>query len=191
MNGSAVALGLLLAASRSQLPVNLDVWLALAQNHISPGLQQNDVVTALNGTTIEIIHTDAEGRMVLADTLSLASREKPDALLDFATLTGSMAMAMGARYSGIFSNRDKLLAAALAAGKASGERVNPFPSMPTTRKPWTATSPTSSNAPWKATPTTSWRRASCCASSKRTRRGCTWTSPPATARAGWARWLRM
>ena len=128
MNGSAVALGLLLAASRAGLPVNLDVWLALAQNHISPrAYKQNEVVTALNGTTIEIVHTDAEGRMVLADTLTLASREKPDALLDFATLTGSMATALGTRYSGIFSNRDELLAAALAAGKTSGERVNPFP----------------------------------------------------------------
>lgn len=128
MNGSAVALGLLLAASRADLPVNLDVWLAIAQNHISPkAYKQNDVITALNGTTIEIIHTDAEGRMVLADTLTLAARAKPDFMLDFATLTGSMATALGARYSGIFCNREKLLAAALAAGKSSGERVNPFP----------------------------------------------------------------
>ena len=128
MNGSAVALGLLLAATWANLPLNLEVWLAIAQNHISPkAYKQNEVVTALNGTTIEIIHTDAEGRMVLADTLTLASREKPDAMLDFATLTGSMATALGARYSGIFSNRDELLDAALAAGKTSGERVNSFP----------------------------------------------------------------
>lgn len=128
MNGSAVALGILLAASRANLPVNLDVWLALAQNHISPkAYKQNDVVTALNGTTIEIVHTDAEGRMVLADTLTLASREKPDYMVDFATLTGSMATALGARYSGIFSNREKLLDSALKAGQASGERVNAFP----------------------------------------------------------------
>lgn len=128
MNGSAVALGILLAASRANLPVNLDVWLAIAQNHISPSAyKQNDVVTALNGTTIEIIHTDAEGRMVLADTLTLASRAKPDFMIDFATLTGSMATALGTRYSGIFSNRDKLLGSALKAGKNSGERVSAFP----------------------------------------------------------------
>ncbi|MDP2830136.1 MAG: leucyl aminopeptidase family protein [Sulfuricellaceae bacterium] len=128
MNGSAVALGVALAASRAGLPVNLDIWLALAQNHISPAAyKQNDVVTALNGTTIEIIHTDAEGRMVLADTLTLASRQKPDLLIDFATLTGSMASALGARYSGIFSNREKQLDLALAAGKTSGERVSAFP----------------------------------------------------------------
>lgn len=128
MNGSAVALGILLAASRANLPVNLDVWLAIAQNHISPkAYKQNDVVTALNGTTIEIIHTDAEGRMVLADTLTLASRLKPDLLMDFATLTGSMATALGSRYSGVFSNRESLIGRALTAGKVAGERVNPFP----------------------------------------------------------------
>ena len=128
MNGSAVSLGLLLAATRANLPLNIDCWLALAQNHISPkAYKQNDVVTALNGTTIEIIHTDAEGRMVLADTLTLAAREKPDLIVDFATLTGSMATALGARYSGIFSNREKLAGQAVAAGKSSGERVCAFP----------------------------------------------------------------
>ncbi len=128
MNGSAVALGILLAAGEAATPVNLDVWLAIAQNHISPkAYKQNDVVTALNGTTIEIIHTDAEGRMVLADTLTLASREKPDLLIDFATLTGSMATALGDRYSGIFANREELIEQAVIAGKSSGERVNAFP----------------------------------------------------------------
>ena len=96
MNGSAVALGILLAATQQKLPVNIDCWLAIAQNHISPkAYKQNDIVKALNGTTIEIMHTDAEGRMVLADTLTLASREKPNLLIDFATLTGSMAVALG------------------------------------------------------------------------------------------------
>ncbi|NTV94768.1 MAG: leucyl aminopeptidase family protein, partial [Thiobacillus sp.] len=98
MNGSAVALGILLAATRLQLPVQLEVWLAIAQNHLSPeAYTQNEVVTALNGTTIEVVHTDAEGRMVLADTLALAAKEKPAAMIDFATLTGSMAVALGER----------------------------------------------------------------------------------------------
>ena len=128
MNGSAVALGILLAATRLKLPVRIDAWLALAQNHISPAAyKQNDVVTALNGTTIEIMHTDAEGRMVLADTLTLAARAKPDAMIDFATLTGSMKVALGNRYSGILSNSGALLDAAIAAGHASGERVCAFP----------------------------------------------------------------
>jgi leucyl aminopeptidase len=128
MNGSAVSLGILLAASQQKLPVNIDCWLALAQNHISPkAYKQNDIVKALNGTTIEIMHTDAEGRMVLADTLTLASREKPDLMIDFATLTGSMAVALGARYSGVLGNRDALLQQAVQAGQQSGERLCAFP----------------------------------------------------------------
>ena len=128
MNGSAVALGILLAATRLKLNVNLDAWLAIAQNHISPAAyKQNDVVTALNGTTIEIMHTDAEGRMVLADTLTLASRAKPDLILDFATLTGSMHTALGDRYSGVFATSDTLAQQAVAAGRDSGERVCVFP----------------------------------------------------------------
>jgi len=128
MNGSAVALGILLTATRIRLPVNLEVWLAIAQNHLSPeAYTQNEVVTALNGTTIEIVHTDAEGRMVLADTLALASREKPAAILDFATLTGSMTVALGERMSGVIANRADLAGQAVAAGQACGERVVAFP----------------------------------------------------------------
>lgn len=128
MNGSAVALGVLLAATRADMPINIDCWLAIAQNHIGPGaFKQNDVITALNGMTIEIIHTDAEGRLVLADTLSLAAKEKPDLIIDYATLTGSMITALGTRYSGIFTNRDYLAQNAVATGKSSGERVCVFP----------------------------------------------------------------
>lgn len=128
MNGSAVVLGILLAATQLKLPLRLTAWLALAENHLSPeAYTQNAVVTALNGTTIEVVHTDAEGRMVLADTLTLAARGKPDAILDFATLTGSMHTALGTRYSGVLSNRDALLTEAVAAGVASGERVCAFP----------------------------------------------------------------
>ncbi len=131
MNGSAVALGILLAATRTRLAVNIDCWLALAQNHLSPrAYKQNEVVTALNGTTIEIVHTDAEGRMVLADALTLAARNKshkPDVIIDFATLTGSMHVALGSRYSGIFATSEALARDAIAAGVVSGERVCAFP----------------------------------------------------------------
>ncbi len=128
MNGSAVSLGILLAASEQKLPVNIDCWLAIAQNHISPkAYKQNDIVKALNGTHIEIIHTDAEGRMVLADTLTLASRAKPDLMIDFATLTGSMATALGARYSGVFASSDELAQRAVNTGKQTGERLCAFP----------------------------------------------------------------
>lgn len=128
MNGSAVALGILLAASETKLPVKIDCWLAIAQNHISPNAyKQNDVVTALNGMSIEIVHTDAEGRMVLADTLTLASRQKPDLIMDFATLTGSMISALSDRMSGIITNRPELACKAVDAGASSGERIVAFP----------------------------------------------------------------
>ena len=85
--------------------------------------KQNEVVTALNGTTIEIVHTDAEGRMVLADALTFAARAKPDVMVDFATLTGSMHVALGDRYSGVFASSDALARAAVAAGRRAGASV--------------------------------------------------------------------
>lgn len=128
MNGSAIALSILCAAAELRLPIAIDCWLAIARNHLSPtAYAQGDIVTALNGTTIEVVHTDAEGRMVLADTLALAARRKPQLLIDFATLTGSMQVALGQRYSGVFANSDKLAASAVAAGIQSGERVCVFP----------------------------------------------------------------
>jgi leucyl aminopeptidase len=128
MNGSAVALGILLAASEMKLPVRVDCWMALSRNDIGPrAYHQDQVVTALDGTTIEIVHTDAEGRMVLSDTLALAARGKPGLIVDFATLTGSMHTALGERYSGIFATSDELARRAVAAGRATGERVCAFP----------------------------------------------------------------
>ena len=132
MNGSAVVLGMLQTISALKLPVAVDAWLAIAHNHISPrAYTQNSVVKALNGTTIEIVHTDAEGRMVLADTLTLAaqakSSAKPQLMIDFATLTGSMHAALGSRYSGVFATSDDLGRMAVEAGRQSGERVCIFP----------------------------------------------------------------
>jgi leucyl aminopeptidase len=128
MQGSAVALGTLLALSRLKVKYPVDCWLALAQNHVgSRAYKPNDVVTACNGTTIEVKHTDAEGRMVLADTLALASKEKPHVMIDYATLTGACVYALSSRYSGAFSNRDSLHPSLTAAGRDSGERVWPFP----------------------------------------------------------------
>ncbi len=128
MAGSAVALGTMLALARLEAPFRIDTWLALAQNHIGPlAYKPNDVVTALDGTTIEVIHSDAEGRMVLADTLTLASRSGPDLIVDFATLTGSCVAALGKSYSGAFTNREAWIPTLIEAGRASGERVWPFP----------------------------------------------------------------
>ncbi len=128
MNGSAVVLGILAAASKLKLPVALEGWVALAENHISPqAYRQNEVVTALNGTTIEVVHTDAEGRMVLADTLTLATKAKPDLIADFATLTGSMHYALGSRMSGVFASSSAIAHQASRAASASGERIVVFP----------------------------------------------------------------
>lgn len=128
MCGSAVALGVLLAITRLKLPIAVDCWLAITENRISAhAYKPRDVVTAANGLTIEVLHTDAEGRMALADTLVLAGREKPALMIDYATLTGTCISALTERYSGVFTNRPALTPPLLAAGKNSGERIWPFP----------------------------------------------------------------
>lgn len=128
MEGSAVALGTLLALTQLKVDFPVDCWLALSENLIGPrAYKQNDVVTASNGTTIEVMHTDAEGRMLLADTLHLATLSKPTLVLDYATLTGACVYALSTRMSGAFTNRPELLQTIVEAGRDSGERVWPFP----------------------------------------------------------------
>ncbi len=128
MTGSAVALGTLLALQALKVPFAVDAWLALAANHIGPdAYQPNDIVRAADGTSIEVVHTDAEGRMVLADTLLLATAGKPALAIDYATLTGACIYSLGKSYSAVFTNRPALVPLLTAAGQASGERVWPFP----------------------------------------------------------------
>lgn len=128
MGGSAVALGTFLALARLGVDYPVDCWLALAENHIGPkAYKPNELITALDRTTIEVIHTDAEGRMVLADTLALANRRNPKLIIDYATLTGSCTEALGNAYSGVLTNQDGFLPELIDAGRASGERVWPFP----------------------------------------------------------------
>jgi len=128
MQGSAVALGAFLAISELKLPIAVDCWLAITENRTGPNAYKSqDVITALNGKTIQTIHTDAEGRMVLADTLTLASREKPKLMMDYATLTGSVINAITTRYSGVFTNRIDWHPRLKRTGQNCGERVWPFP----------------------------------------------------------------
>jgi leucyl aminopeptidase len=128
MQGSAVALGSLLALAALRAPFAVDAWLAITENRSSPtAYKSQDVVQAANGTSIQVIHTDAEGRMVLADTLALAARERPHVIIDYATLTGSCRIALTDRYSGAFSNRPSANQLLISAGAACGERVWPFP----------------------------------------------------------------
>jgi len=128
MAGSAVALAALIALAELKAPLAADAWLAISENRIGPhAYKPQDVVRAANGVTIQVIHSDAEGRMVLADTLALAGRTRPQLLLDFATLTGACVSALTERMSGVFTNRPALVPALMSAGSDSGERVWNFP----------------------------------------------------------------
>jgi leucyl aminopeptidase len=128
MGGSAVALATLVALAELRAPVAADAWLAVTENRIGPkAYKPQEVVRAANGVTIQVIHTDAEGRMVLADTLALAGRTKPRFMIDFATLTGACVHALTERMSGVFTNRPELVEKLVAAGRTSGERVWNFP----------------------------------------------------------------
>lgn len=128
MGGAAVALGLIKLAALCNWPFQVSCFLAISDNLIGPNAYYPDqVVQSLSGKSIEIIHTDAEGRMVLSDTLTLASREKPDYLFDFATLTGSAVGAIGTRYGAAMTNQDAWHDSIRQAGKESGERVWSFP----------------------------------------------------------------
>ncbi len=128
MAGSAVALATLLALAELRAPIAADAWLAVTENEIGPrAYRPQEVVRASNGVTIQVIHTDAEGRMVLADTLALASRTRPRFMIDFATLTGACVYALTERMSGVFTNSPRLVPKLLEAGQSSGERVWNFP----------------------------------------------------------------
>ena len=99
-----------------------------AENMVNGHAQRpGDVVKARNGKTIEVLNTDAEGRLILADALSYASEQKPAAIIDFATLTGAIGIALGQEAAGLFSNDDELSNRIREAGERSGDRVWPFP----------------------------------------------------------------
>ncbi len=128
MEGSAVAVGNLYALHALRSPAAADCWLAITENRTGPlAFKPQDVVRAHNGTTIQVIHTDAEGRMIMADALSLAARNRPHAIIDYATLTGACVYALTERYSGAFTNRPFARELIEAAGASSGERVWCFP----------------------------------------------------------------
>lgn len=133
MAGAAVALAALVGAAQLRGTVGVDAWLALAENNIGPtAYRPDEVITAHNGKRVEIVHTDAEGRLLLADALSLASRAAPagresTTLVSLATLTGTMHVALGERMSGFFCADADWRGRALAAAAESGERLCWFP----------------------------------------------------------------
>ncbi|HAQ60097.1 MAG TPA: leucyl aminopeptidase [Microbacterium sp.] len=121
MCGAAVALAVVRAAASLALPVRVTGYLCIADNMPSGrATRPGDVLTALDGTTIEVVNTDAEGRLVLADGLVAASREHPDVIVDVATLTGAISVALGTRHAGVMGD-DGPVAAYLAAAERAGE----------------------------------------------------------------------
>jgi leucyl aminopeptidase len=132
MSGAAAVIGTTLSLAKAQAPVHVVAIAALAENMPDGrSYRPGDVVTAMNGKTIEVISTDAEGRMVLADGVAYAeSRFKPAAIVDIATLTGAVRTALGDEYAGLFSRHDGLADQLQAAGRATGEHLWRLPLHP-------------------------------------------------------------
>jgi leucyl aminopeptidase len=126
MGGSAALAGLACYLEASGSDVPCDIYLALAENAVSgDAFRPGDILTARGGQTVEIHNTDAEGRLVLADAIDVALSQKgadaPWALIDLATLTGAMRIALGTRIGGLFANDDELATQLLAAGQQAGD----------------------------------------------------------------------
>lgn len=127
MAGAATVLSATLAAARLGLAVRVTAYLCVAENLVSStSIRPNDVLTMRDGTTVEVLNTDAEGRLVMADGLSLASEEHPDAIIDVATLTGAAIVALGRRTAAVMGD-DEIVNQVVAAGKATGEAHWPMP----------------------------------------------------------------
>jgi leucyl aminopeptidase len=125
MGGAACVAGLMLVLAERKAPVNAAGLIGLVENMPSGSAQRpGDIVASMSGQTIEVLNTDAEGRLVLADVLWYAQeRFKPRLIVDLATLTGAIMVALGKEHGGLFSNDDKLANELITAGEATGEKV--------------------------------------------------------------------
>ncbi len=122
MSGAAAVMAAMWAIATLQLPVEVIGITPLTENMPGGGaLRPGDVFTARNGTTVEVLNTDAEGRLVLADGLSLAAEEAPALIVDIATLTGACKVALGEKVAGVFASDDDVAAQLVAAGRSAGE----------------------------------------------------------------------
>jgi leucyl aminopeptidase len=132
MGGAAAVVGLMHALARRKAKANAVGIIGLVENMPSAtATRPGDIVKAMSGTTIEIINTDAEGRLVLADALwYVQERFRPKAVVDLATLTGAIMVALGQDHAGLFSNNDELANRLLAAGLATGEKLWRMPMGP-------------------------------------------------------------
>ncbi|HMN43447.1 MAG TPA: leucyl aminopeptidase [Povalibacter sp.] len=128
MSGAASVLGTFKAIAELELAINLVGVVPACEN--MPGsraTKPGDIVKSMSGQTIEVLNTDAEGRLILCDAITYARRFKPDTLIDIATLTGACVMALGSHYCGLFSNDDALSEALQEAGNRSDDRAWPLP----------------------------------------------------------------
>lgn len=124
MTGAAVVVATMQAIARMGIPVNITGYLAVTENMTGgKAMKLGDVLTMRNGKTVEVLNTDAEGRLILADALSYAVEHKPHRVLDLATLTGACMVALGPRVAGLFSNDDAFRQDVLAACRQTGERA--------------------------------------------------------------------
>jgi leucyl aminopeptidase len=135
MAGAAAVLASLTAIARLGLPVNVTGWIPTAENMPSgSAIRPGDVLTMFGGKRVEILNTDAEGRLILADAIVRAGQESPDLIVDAATLTGAQLVALGLRTAGVMSNDDDLRARIIAASETAGEMMWPMPLPPELRK---------------------------------------------------------
>jgi leucyl aminopeptidase len=122
MGGAAMMFAAACAIAKLKLPVRVTVLTPLAQNDVSSeAFHVHDILATRNGTTVEVMNTDAEGRLILADALALAGEKEPDAILDAATLTGACAVALGEDIAGVYGTDERLTEKVLSAGEAAGE----------------------------------------------------------------------
>jgi leucyl aminopeptidase len=128
MSGAASVLGTFKAVAELDLEINLVGIIPAVENMPSgTATKPGDIVKTMSGQTVEILNTDAEGRLILCDAITYVRRFKPATVIDIATLTGACVVALGSPYSGLFSNDDELTAALNDAGKRAEDRAWPMP----------------------------------------------------------------
>jgi leucyl aminopeptidase len=128
MSGAAVVAGTILAAAKAGLPINILGVIPAAENMLSgKAVKPGDIIMTSSGKSIEIVDTDAEGRVILSDALNFASKEKPDVIIDLATLTGSCVVALGEFVAGLFTKDEVLSRELYNAGIVTHDRVWPMP----------------------------------------------------------------
>jgi leucyl aminopeptidase len=124
MCGAAAVVGTIYAAAKLELPVKVTGIIASTDNLPSgSAYKPGDIISMMSGKTVEIVNTDAEGRMILGDALHYASQLKPDHILDYATLTGACVVALGSEAAGLFTPHDELAQKLIEAGESVGERL--------------------------------------------------------------------